>query len=254
LKIAARKNSWLSLTVAALALAVCGWTVHAFAASAQAPASDPALAAVSAKIAGSKPEDFRVTPVPGIFEYRHGAEIIYVTQDGRYAFAGDLFHMGDRLNITEARRKELRQKLLAEVPESSMVVFAAPNPRHTITVFTDVDCFYCRKLHSQIAEYNRLGITVRYLAFPRTGPDTESWHKAEQVWCAKDKKTAMTRAKLGETLSAARCNSDSVAKEYALGQALGINGTPGIFTKDGSLLPGYVPPVELLAELKANRG
>jgi thiol:disulfide interchange protein DsbC len=215
--------------------------------AAEAPASG--VAAVSARIAGSRPEDFRVSPVPGIYEYRHGAEIIYVTEDGRFAFTGDLFSMADRVNITEARRKELRQKMLAELPESSMVIFAAARPRHTITVFTDVDCVYCRKLHSQIAEYNRLGITVRYLAFPRNGPGTESWTKAQQVWCAPDRQAAMTRAKLGEKLAVARCD-DPVAREFSLGQAMGIEGTPGILTTAGDLLPGYLPPDVLFKELQ----
>jgi thiol:disulfide interchange protein DsbC len=141
--------------------------------------------------------------------------------------------------------------LLAEVPESSMVIFAAAQPKYTITVFTDIDCGFCRKLHSQIADYNRLGITVRYLAFPRTGPGTESWAKAQQVWCSPDRKTALTRAKLGEALHVARCD-DPVAREYELGRALGISGTPGIFTSDGDMLPGYVPPDELLGELKGS--
>ncbi|MCC7463062.1 MAG: DsbC family protein [Gammaproteobacteria bacterium] len=215
-----------------------------------APASS--TAALSARIAGSRPEDFRATAVNGIYEYRHGAEIIYVTEDGRFAFTGDLFSMADRVNITEARRKELRQKLLAELPESAMVIFAAARPKHTITVFTDVDCVYCRKLHGQIAEYNRLGITVRYLAFPRTGPGTESWTKAQQVWCSSNRQAAMTRAKLGEKVAAARCD-DPVAREYSLGQAIGIEGTPGILTSDGDLLPGYVPPDVLLKELQGQQ-
>lgn len=237
-------RSWL--LPGACAVVAGGWALLACAA-----AVDPGIAAVSARIAGSKPEEFRTTPVAGMFEYRHGAEIIYVTQDGRYAFTGDLFSMGDRVNITEARRKELRLKLLADVPESSMVIFAAQQPKYTITVFTDIDCGFCRKLHSQIAEYNRLGITVRYLAFPRNGPGTESWAKAQQVWCAPDRKDALTRAKLGEALHVARCD-DPVAREYSLGRALGISGTPGIFTSSGDMLPGYMPPDELVSELKGS--
>jgi thiol:disulfide interchange protein DsbC len=237
-------RSWLLL--GACAVVAGGWALLA-----GATAVDPAIAAVSAHMAGSKPEEFRATPVAGIFEYRHGADIIYVTQDGRYAFTGDMFSMGDRVNLTEARRKELRLKLLADVPESSMVIFAAQQPKYTITVFTDIDCGFCRKLHSQIAEYNRLGITVRYLAFPRDGPGTESWAKAQQVWCAPDRKDALTRAKLGETLHVARCD-DPVAREYSLGRAMGINGTPGILTSSGDMLPGYMPPDELVSELKGS--
>lgn len=237
-------RSWLLL--GACAVVAGGWALLA-----GAGAVDPAIAAVSAQIAGSKPEEFRATPVAGIFEYRHGAEIIYVTQDGRYAFTGDMFSMGDRVNLTEARRKELRLKLLADLPESSMVIFAAQQPKYTITVFTDIDCGYCRKLHSQMAEYNRRGITVRYLAFPRNGPGTESWTKAQQVWCAPDRKDAMTRAKLGEALHVARCD-DPVARDYALGRAMGISGTPGILTSSGDMLPGYLPPDELVGELRGS--
>jgi thiol:disulfide interchange protein DsbC len=248
-------SPWLLGACAALAT---GWALLAAGAgtgagaapsAADAAASATGVAAVSARISGSRPEDFRVTPVPGIYEYRHGAEIIYVTEDGRFAFTGDLFSMADRVNITEARRRELRQKLLADVPESSMVIFAAANPKYTITVFTDVDCVYCRKLHSQIADYNRLGITVRYLAFPRNGPGSESWAKAQQVWCSTDRKSALTHAKLGEKVQAARCD-DPVAREFALGQAIGIEGTPGILTSGGDLLPGYMPPEVLFSELQ----
>jgi thiol:disulfide interchange protein DsbC len=246
---AAVAGCWALLAHAAGPGAVPAPTAAVAAASTTGGAAE--IAAVSARISGSKPEDFRVTPVPGMFEYRHGAEIIYVTQDGRYAFTGDLFSMADRVNVTEGRRKELRLKLLADVPESSMVIFAAPQPRYTITVFTDVDCGYCRKLHSQIAEYNRLGITVRYLAFPRDGPGTASWARAQQVWCSPDRKSALTRAKLGEEVHAARCD-DPVAREYALGRALGINGTPGIFTSTGDLLPGYIPPDELVSALRGS--
>ena len=241
-----RRSSWLAISAAVLS---AGWMLLAGLGSHAAEAPASGVAAVSARIAGSRPEDFRVSSVPGIYEYRHGAEIIYVTEDGRFAFTGDLFSMADRVNITEARRKELRQKMLADLPESSMVIFAAARPRHTITVFTDVDCVYCRKLHSQIAEYNRLGITVRYLAFPRNGPGTESWTKAQQVWCAADRQAAMTRAKLGEKLVAARCD-DPVAREFSLGQAMGIEGTPGILTSAGDLLPGYLPPDVLIKELQ----
>ncbi len=208
------------------------------------------LAAVAARIPGAKPAELRVTPVPGIYEYRRGAEMVYVTEDGRYAFAGDLYQLSDRSNLSDTRRRELRLELLKPMAESGMVVFAPPNPKYTITVFTDIDCGYCRTLHSQMAEYNRLGIKVRYVAFPRSGPDTESWTKAEQVWCAKDTKAALTRAKKGEKLDSALCKSNPVAEQYAMGRAMGLAGTPGIITETGELLPGYLPPQSLLQALQ----
>ena len=211
------------------------------------------LAAVAAHVPGAHVADLRTTPIPGIYEFRQGAELVYVTADGRYGFAGDLYRLADRNNLSDARRRELRLDLLRNVPESSMVVFAPATTKYTITVFTDVDCAYCRELHKQIAEYNRLGVKVRYLFFPRSGPNTSSWSKAEQVWCSADRREALTEAKRGVALTAAVCKPNAVADQYALGRAIGLTGTPGIVTESGELLPGYAPPDELLQELQQDR-
>jgi len=232
-------------------LAAC--TMASAAAPAQAAGVAPPqadLAAVAAHIPGAKASDLRTTPVPGLYEYRQGSELVYVTADGRFGLVGDLYRLADHSNLSDVRRRELRLELLNSVPESSMVVFSPENPKYTITVFTDVDCAYCRALHKQIAEYNRLGVKVRYLFFPRTGPNTESWAKAEQVWCSPDRRSALTQAKLGEPLKAAVCNPNPVASQYALGRSMGLTGTPGIITPSGDLLPGYAPPDELLQELQ----
>lgn len=213
-------------------------------------ASAAELAAVAARIPGTKPEELRATPIAGIYELRRGAELVYVTADGRYGFAGDLYRLADRSNLSDARRRELRLALISAVPESSMVVFSPAAPKYTITVFTDVDCAYCRALHKQIAEYNRLGVKVRYMFYPRSGPNTESWSKAEQVWCSADRRAALTAAKLGTPLKAAVCRPNPVAEQYALGQSIGLSGTPGIITEKGELLPGYEPPDEMLQELQ----
>ena len=208
------------------------------------------LAAVAARIPGTKPGELRATPIAGIYELRRGAELVYVTADGRYGFAGDLYRLADRSNLSDARRRELRLALIRAVPESSMVVFSPAAPKYTITVFTDVDCTYCRMLHKQIAEYNRLGVKVRYMFYPRSGPNTESWSKAERVWCAADRRAALTAAKLGTPLKTAVCKPNPVAEQYALGQSIGLSGTPGIITEQGELLPGYEPPEEMLRELQ----
>jgi thiol:disulfide interchange protein DsbC len=197
-----------------------------------------------------KPEDIRATPVPGVFEMRRGTDILYVSQDGRYVFTGNLYRVAGRQNLTEVRRSELRRELIDAIPESKMVVFSPAQPKYTITVFTDVDCPYCRALHSQIDEYNRLGVKVRYLFFPRSGPDTESWYKAEQIWCSPDRKAALTQAKLGKPLTAKVCPKTPVAEEYELGQKIGLEGTPGILLSDGTMLGGYLPPDKLVEEIK----
>ncbi len=215
-----------------------------------APGADP-RAAVASKIPGAKLEDVHVTPIPGVFEIMRGTDAAYVSADGRYAIAGDLYDLRSNVDLTENQRREARLSLLAAIPESQMVIFGARRSPHTITVFTDVDCAYCRKLHSQIAEYNRLGIRVRYLFYPRTGPNTESWTKAEQVWCSADRNDALTRAKLGETLHVRVCAGTPVAREYELGQEFGLEGTPAIILGNGDMLPGYVSPADLAQELRS---
>jgi thiol:disulfide interchange protein DsbC len=207
---------------------------------------------LAAKIPGAKAEDIRPTPVPGIFELVHGAGVSYISADGKYLFAGDLYRVADNgefPNLTEDRRKELRVKLLSAVPESEMIVYGPKSPKYTISVFTDVDCPWCRRLHSQMAEYNRLGIRVRYLAWPRTAPKSESWLKAQSVWCAKDRGEALGKAVGGGSIAAASC-ADPVQRHHDLGRKLGVQGTPGIVLGDGELIPGYLPPDELLQHLQ----
>jgi thiol:disulfide interchange protein DsbC len=212
-------------------------------------AADPRVA-IAAKMAGVKPEDLHATPIPGVYELLRGADAAYVSGDGRYAIIGDMYETGTNNDLTESRRRDLRLKMLAAIPEAQMVVFGPDNPKHTITVFTDMDCAYCRKLHSQISDYNRLGIRVRYIAYPRTGPNTSSWSKAEQVWCSADRKAALTAAKLGKTLPTKVCADNPVAKEYQLGQDFNLQGTPTIILGNGAMVEGYLAPNDLVQELK----
>jgi thiol:disulfide interchange protein DsbC len=211
-------------------------------------ASDP-RAEVATHLPGAKAEDLRVSPIPGIYEYTRGTDIAYVTADGKYAINGDLYEIAADNNLTDVRRRELRTKLMAEVPESQMLIFGPKDAKYTVTVFTDVDCAFCRKLHSQIAEYNRLGIRVRYLLYPRTGPDTPSWTKAVQVWCSPDRNEALTHAKLGEELKTKPCADNPVAHTYQLGKDFALQGTPAIVLPNGDMLPGYEPPDVLVKNL-----
>jgi thiol:disulfide interchange protein DsbC len=208
---------------------------------------------VAGHIAGARPEELRATPIAGVWELSRGLDVAYVTADGKYAFTGDLVELGSNTNLTEMHRRELRAKAIAAVPESDMLIFGPKEPKYTITVFTDVDCPFCRKLHSQIAEYNHLGIRVRYLLYPRLGPNTESWTKAEQVWCSANRNEALTRAKLGEALATKPCANNGVARSYALGQDFDLQGTPAIVLANGEMLSGYLPPDALAKHLKAGQ-
>jgi len=214
--------------------------------------ADPRAKIVS-KISGIRVEDLRPTPIQGIYELTRGTQTAYVTTDGKYAISGDLIDLDKNDNLTEARRRELRSKSIGAIPEAEMLVFGPRDPKYTVTVFTDVDCAYCRQLHSQISEYNRLGIRVRYLFYPRTGPNTESWTKAEEVWCSDNRNEALTLAKRGAALRVKACPNNPVAKQYALGRDFGLEGTPAIVLNNGELIGGYMPPAELAQHLREVR-
>jgi thiol:disulfide interchange protein DsbC len=243
--------------LAALTLA-CTLNVGALAAAADpaqtppaAPSADPRAALLKLLPAGSKLEDLRPSPIPGIYEFVQGADVSYLTADGKYFLDGNLYDMATRENLSEALRTRARLAMISAVPESQMLIFSPKNPLYTITVFTDVDCAYCRKLHSEMAELNRLGVRVRYMFYPRSGPNTDSWKKAEAVWCSADRNQAQTQAKLGAKLDMTKtCDANPVAREYALGQSIGVRGTPAILTENGDYISGYMPPRELVQEIK----
>jgi thiol:disulfide interchange protein DsbC len=230
---------------ATLLFAVCGAS-QAFA------DADPRVDLLKVLPAGSKLEDLRPSPVAGIYEFVQGADVSYITSDGKFFIDGNVYDMKSRANLTEELRAHARVALVGAVPESEMVIFSPPNPKYTITVFTDVDCQYCRKLHSDMAELNRLGVRVRYMFYPRTGPNTESWHKAEVVWCSPNRNDALTRAKAGAALDLSKAASCAtpVKREYELGEAVGVRGTPAIMTDSGEFIAGYMPPRELLDQIK----
>ncbi len=195
-------------------------------------------------------ESISPSPIPGLYEIMLGGQVSYVSADGRYLLQGDLFDAELEINLTESRRELARKAAIDSVSETSMIVFRPAEKKYSVTVFTDIDCGYCRKLHRQVADYNALGIEVRYMFFPRSGPDTESWFKAGNVWCAADRNEALTLAKSGAVIASGDCGTTPVSQHYKLGRSLGIRGTPAIVTQSGELIPGYVPPRELLEYLQ----
>ncbi|MGI9245254.1 MAG: DsbC family protein [Steroidobacteraceae bacterium] len=251
----------LHLTLA-FALFVC-----ANAAQAQQPAPAPKAAApkpaaaaravpadvrarVVAKLPGATAGDVSASPIPGLYEVTMGGVIAYVSEDGKYLVSGNVYDLETQVNLTAARRNAARAKALAAVSESQMIVFGPANARMTVTVFTDVDCGFCRKFHGQIAEVNKAGVRVRYMMYPRTGPGTESWKKAEQVWCAADRREALTRAKKGEPLKSKACGDGAIKSQYELGSDLGVEGTPAVFTQNGDYIGGFLTPEELVQSIQ----
>jgi thiol:disulfide interchange protein DsbC len=211
---------------------------------------------VRAKIAERldvRPEDITPSPVPGLYEVSSGSEVGYVSEDGRFYIDGDVYDMESRANLTEARRAASRIALLKGIRDEDAIVFGPKDYKYTVNVFTDVDCAYCRKLHAEMPELNKLGVRVRYLMYPRNGPGSPAWKKAEAVMCSADRNDALTRAKRGEEIQAKSCASP-VARQYELGRDLGIRGTPGISTETGEYIAGYLPAARLVEHLKSLGG
>ncbi len=187
------------------------------------------------------------TPVTNIFAIDlRGGQTLYGTADGKHLFSGDLYALqGGIVNLAEQKRAVKRRALLDAVPREDMVVFSPAGETKThVSVFTDVDCGYCRKLHQEMADINALGIEVRYLAYPRAGLGTPTFTKIVSAWCAEEKNEAMTALKAGLSIPENDCDNP-VVEQYQLGQAIGVTGTPAIVTADGRLLPGYMPAARL---------
>ena len=199
---------------------------------------------------GVTPDKIAPSPMEGVSEVLIGPRLMYVSNDGKYLLQGSLIDLKTRTDIGEERRNGIRLDALNDLGEEKMIVFPAKEQKHVITVFTDIDCGYCRKLHGEMDKYNEKGITVRYLMFPRAGIDSASYKKAVSVWCSKDQQEAMTRSKAGENVPNATCDNP-VKEEYELGQLIGVRGTPAIVMEDGAMLPGYVPAARLVKALEA---
>lgn len=212
---------------------------------------------IRAKVKGVLP-DIEITsvkqlPVPGLYQVSaKNYESVMVSADGRYVIQGELLEIrGNRItSVEDPGLMDERKSALAAVKPADMVIFPATGPRKALVyAFTDVDCGFCRKLHREIADINKLGIEVRYLAFPRSGPGTPIAKEMENVWCAVNRNQAMTEAKQGKAPPVvANCKSP-VNEQYALGSRLGVRGTPAIFNEEGSQLGGYLPAAALAKAL-----
>lgn len=190
------------------------------------------------------------SPIDGLYQAMTNRGVLYISRDGSKMFHGSLYDLDKGMkNLTEAALAGPRIEMMKPL-EDHMLVYKAKNEKHVVTVFTDVSCGYCRKLHSQMADYNKLGITIRYLAFPRAGVPSANADEMSAIWCAKDPLKAMTEAKAGKSVSSATCDA-KIAEQYTLGMTFGVNGTPAMVLEDGTMIPGYQPPADLLRTLEA---
>ncbi len=227
--------------LAVAALAACSLNVQAD--------DSLARAAIMKLVPNATIDSVAEAKLEGYYEFVVGGQVVYVSKDGKYLVQGVLYDIENRTDLTEASRAKLRVGALREATPDMRISFAPAKPKHVVTVFTDIDCGYCRRMHAQVPEYNELGIAVEYLFFPRAGLGSESWQKAVSVWCSDDRRQAMTDAKAGKEIDVKEC-ANSVEAEYNLGQRIGISGTPAVIAADGTQIGGYLPPAEMLQRLE----
>lgn len=221
---------------------------------AQADESSAELDAVRQKISEMfdmiKPEDISASPVDGWYTIHSGSIVAYISADGRYLLQGDLVDLDNQVNLSENVRTDARRELMSAVTDDQTILFAPEEVKYSVSVFTDVDCTYCRRLHNQIDQYLEHGIQVRYLMYPRNGPASNAWSTAENVWCAADRQNALTMAKLDREFPTAKCDASTIQEHYLIGRDVGLSGTPAIILEDGTLIGGYVAPDQLIVTLE----
>lgn len=189
------------------------------------------------------------TPAPGLVEVNIAGDTFFATSNGKFLLLnGDLLSISDAgaVNLSEEKRVVKRLEVISDLDTSEMIVFSPAGPvKDYINVFTDITCGYCRKLHLEMDDLNRRGIEVRYLAYPRGGPDSQGASQLATAWCSKNRQATLTRMKSGVELPINKCADNPVAKHYALGSELGVSGTPAIVTSSGMMIPGYRPAADL---------
>ncbi len=226
-------------------------------AGAHAADADAELEQVRAKVSGMfdtiDPKHVNSSPVDGWYTVQKGSIIAYISADGRYLLQGDLIDLDRQVNLSEQSRSDARRDLVASLDDRESILFSPAEPKYSVTVFTDIDCTYCRKLHAQIDEYLAQGIAVRYVLYPRNGPASRAWTTSEDVWCATDRNRALTAAKLDRKFETSKCDASMITRHYSLGRDIGLTGTPAIVLEDGTLIGGYLPPAALSARLNGSK-
>lgn len=189
-------------------------------------------------------DSIQPSEIKGLYKVIVPPRVFYASADGLFAIDGSVIDLLNGVNLTEMEKQKGVVTAVNGLGEDSMVVFAPKKTKHTVTVFTDIDCGYCRKLHDAVPEYNKLGIKIRYLAYPRAGLGSASYNKAVSVWCADDRKDAMTKAKSGQPLENKSCDNP-IKSHHKMGGMIGLRGTPALVLEDGRVIPGFVPPARL---------
>jgi thiol:disulfide interchange protein DsbC len=192
------------------------------------------------------------SPIKGLFEVTVGGDILYVSDDGKYLLQGRLIDTQTKTDLTDEKLSGVRKAALDKLGTDKMIIFNPKIHTYTVTVFTDIDCGYCRKLHSELDSYLAEGIQIQYVFYPRAGKGSDSYNKAVSVWCAKDRNAALTAAKKDQKVEAKTCENP-IDEHMALATSFDVKGTPMIVTEKGTIYPGYLPAKQLVEILKSEK-
>ncbi len=193
------------------------------------------------------------SPIDGLLQLYTNKGLFYASKDGNYFLQARIFDVKDGISdVTETALKDMRLHGIEEFATSA-IEFKAEDEKYVVNVFTDTTCGYCRKLHNEMSVLNDLGITVRYLAYPRAGIGSDSFRDTVSVWCSENPQEAMTKAKAGQQIARTSCQNN-VADHYNFGRQVGVTGTPNIILPDGTMIPGYQPANVLLQSLQQISG
>ena len=173
-------------------------------------------------------------------------DVMYISTDGKYVIQGAVTDLELMTNISTNRINSIKLNILESISDSDKIVFKAKEEKYVINVFTDVDCPYCAKLHANMRQMNDLGITVKYLASPLEQLHPNAQSAMEKIWCAEDRELAMHNYKSKRFLPDSEDCTNPVSEQLAISKQLGVNGTPSIFFENGTNLPGYLPPNDIL--------
>lgn len=188
--------------------------------------------------------------IPGFYEVQVSGQIVYLSEDGEKVISGDVYDLKKKVSYTEQAKTGLRKAALDTVKDEDKIIYKAKDEKYKVTVFTDISCPYCTKLHEEMTAFNDAGITVEYLAFPRAGIGSKPQKDMQNIWCAEDKTAAMNAAKTSHTIPSQSCEGSQVVEQFLLGQDIGVNATPTMIFSDGELQAGYIKPAELLPILQ----
>jgi thiol:disulfide interchange protein DsbC len=194
-----------------------------------------------------KPSKISATPISGLFQVIVGSQVVYMSDDARYMIEGDLFDLVSKRNVSEEAKSDIRLAAIERLGTDNMLIYTPKKVENTITVVTDIDCPYCRRLHDEVPDYLENNIEVRYIFMPLKG--AADMKKTVSVWCSDDKQLALDIAKAGGEIEEKTCENP-IKKHLNLARKLGVRGTPAILLENGQMLPGYVPYDKLLAELR----